>query len=321
MKNALITGGAGFIGSNLLKELQKYTDKLYVIDNFVSGYPENIQEYLMRDSVDFIKMDFGDLSKFLISENNIDTVFHLAAYPEVRTGFEKPFVAIEENMIKTYKLLETIRQSNNIQRVIFTSSSTVYGNATELPTNESYGPLLPISSYGASKLACESLISGYSHTYGLEAKIYRLANIVGRKSRRGIIWDFLNKLKKNPAELEILGNGYQSKSYLHIDDCVNGIIKGLQSSQRIEVFNLGNTDTIDTFSIARMVCNSLDLKETKFHTKNKNYGGGWIGDVQKMHLDIRRLESLGWKPTLTSENAIKAAICETLVNDATIIKP
>jgi UDP-glucose 4-epimerase len=315
----LITGGAGFIGSNLAEKLSTLGNTIYVIDNLKTGNITNIDNWDSKHEIIFKPSDIDGINDLFENHKEINSVFHLAAYPEVRTGFDEPLLSINENIIKTIKLLEAVRKSRNVQRIIFTSSSTVYGEPKDIPTKECYGPLLPISSYGASKLACESLISAYCHMYGLEAKIFRLANIVGRRSRRGIIFDFVNKLKKDSSRLEILGNGYQSKSYLHIDDCVNGIIKGTVSSKGIEIFNLGNTDTINSLSIGEIVCEILSLKDVQFNIHDTENGRGWKGDVIQMQLDISKLVSLGWKPILDSKEAVKKAVRETIQTGAITI--
>lgn len=319
LDDILITGGAGFIGSNLAQRLTPIASTIHVIDNLRTGNMINISSWDSNHKVIFKCSDIDGINGLLDTHKEINTVFHLAAYPEVRTGFDDPLLSINENILTTIKLLESIRKSKNVQRIIFTSSSTVYGEPNEMPTKESYGPLLPISSYGGSKLACESLISAYSHMYGLEAKIFRLANIVGRRSRRGIIFDFLNKLKNDSSRLEILGDGNQSKSYLHIDDCINGIIKGTVSTKGIEIFNLGNTDTINSLSIAKIICEMLSLKDVQFANNNTENGRGWKGDVRQMQLDISKLLSLGWKPILDSKDAVKTAVKETIQSGTILI--
>jgi UDP-glucose 4-epimerase len=316
----LITGGAGFIGSNLAQKLSNFANTIHVVDNLKTGSMTNITSWDSSHKIIFESSGIDGIDSLLDIYKEIDTVFHLAAYPDVRTGFDDPLLSINENIMTTIKLLESIRKSKNVQRIIFTSSSTVYGEPGEIPTKESYGPLLPISSYGGSKLACESLISAYCHMYGLEGKIFRLANIVGRRSRRGIIFDFLNKLKNDSSRLEILGDGYQSKSYLHIDDCINGIIKGTVSTRGTKIFNLGNTDTINSLSIAKIICEMLSLKDVQFVINNIENGRGWKGDVRQMQLDISKLLSLGWKPMLDSKNAVKTAVKETIQSETILIK-
>lgn len=238
----------------------------------------------------------------------------MAAYPEVSTGFENPILAYKENVENTFKLLELIRKSN-VENLVFSSSSVVYGEPKNIPTSESYGPLLPISAYGGSKLACEGLISSYCNNYGINASIVRFANVIGSRSNHGIIWDFLHKLLKNNKKLEILGDGTQSKSYIHINDCVNGILVSLENSkEKIDVFNIGNNDKVDVKTIAKVVCNTLSLSDVKIEmTGGTSDGRGWIGDVKQMLLDVSKLENLGWISKLSSLEAVKLSSKEILM--------
>jgi UDP-glucose 4-epimerase len=210
----------------------------------------------------------------------------------------------------------------------FTSTSTVYGEAHLLPTPEDYAPLLPISLYGASKLACESLISAWCHTFRMNAIIYRFANCVGPRGTHGVIIDFINKLKANPRELEILGDGTQRKSYLYITDCVEAMIYALEhtsfdiATQRggVEVYNIGSEDHIDVKSIADIVTSSMGLRDVKYtFTGGVNGGRGWLGDVKFMFLSIDKLRSLGWKPKYNSSESIRLAV-QALLEDMNIKK-
>ena len=167
--------------------------------------------------------------------------------------------------------------------------------------------MIPISPYGASKLACEALLLSYCHTYGIKGRIFRFANIIGRRSNHGVIWDFINKLKENGKNLEILGDGSQSKSYLYVNDCIESIFFCLTTAKnRTEIFNIGNEDEIDVVSIAKIVCDSMKLSNVNIQsTGGVDNGGGWIGDVKKMNLDISTIKKMGWKPNLTSSQAVK----------------
>ena len=184
-------------------------------------------------------------------------VFHFAANPEVRIGFQQPDVSYHENIQTTFHLLVAIRKAN-VETVIFASSSTVYGEPNILPTPESFGPLIPISHYGASKLACEAMIASYCHNYGINGLVYRFANIIGSRSNHGILRDFITKLRINNKNLEVLGDGKQVKSYLHISDCLDSIFFCLSNLQkRFEIFNIGNQDKIDVLTIANIICDCM----------------------------------------------------------------
>jgi len=303
----LITGGAGFIGGHLVDALMTEGAVIRVIDNLSSGSLDNVKRWLGKVSFKFIKGDLLDKDDLKRATEECEVVFHLAANPEVRVGSIKPEIHFEQNILSTYYLLEALRRFGNADLFVFTSSSTVYGDASVIPTPEDYGPLKPISIYGASKLASEALISSYACTYGFKAIICRLANIVGPRSRHGVIYDFIKKLKSNPKELEILGDGTQRKSYLYIDDCVSAMLKILEKSKgKVEIFNIGSEDWVDVKTIAQIVTEEMGLKDVSFRfTGGVDGGRGWIGDVKCMLLSIEKLKALGWKPRLNSAEAVK----------------
>jgi UDP-glucose 4-epimerase len=245
-----------------------------------------------------------------------EIVFHLAANPEVRVGSISPEIHYRQNIEATFNLLEAVRNHGNIKTFIFTSSSTVYGEPSKMPTPEDYAPLKPISVYGASKLACEALVTSYAYTYGFRAAIFRLANIVGPRSRHGVIYDFIQKLKANPNELEILGDGTQTKSYLHVSDCIEAMLLGLEKADsRVEVFNVGSEDQLNVKRIAEIVVEEMGLENVKFKlTGGVDGGRGWKGDVKNMLLEASKLKSLGWKPRYNSEESVRLAV-KSLVSE------
>ncbi len=306
----IVTGGAGFIGSHITEKLISMGESVTVIDNFSSGSKQNLERCENNKLLNLIK---ADLNTDQIKFDDIKNVFHLAAYPEVSTGFENPGLAYKENIENTFKLLESIRKSN-VENLVFASSSVVYGEPEKIPTPESYGPLLPISAYGGSKLACEGLISSYCNNYGIRCSIVRFANVIGSRSNHGVIWDFTQKLLKNIKKLEILGDGTQSKSYIHVNDCIDGILMSLEKSKKnIDVFNIGNNDSVDVLTIAKVVCNSLSLENVKFITTGGTSDGrGWVGDVKHMLLDASKMKNLGWTPKLSSLEAVEFASKEIL---------
>lgn len=220
-KQVLFTGGAGFIGSYLCEKFASLGSNVVIFDNFSSGKYENVEEILERyaDKACLLKGDCTKHSDVKKAVSNVDVVFHFAANPEVRLELNDPKNCFEQNIYATHVLLEALRQASDVERVVFASTSTVYGDAEVFPTPESYGPVKPISVYGVSKLASEALISSYAYLYNFAAVILRLANVIGPKSQHGVIPDFITKLGKNKKELEILGDGTQCKSYLYIDDC------------------------------------------------------------------------------------------------------
>ncbi|MEM2282566.1 MAG: NAD-dependent epimerase/dehydratase family protein [Candidatus Hadarchaeales archaeon] len=312
---ALVTGGAGFIGSHLVDALMERGMEVRVLDNLSAGRMENLRRWENHPSFSFVRGDClreEDLERAL---EGCELVFHLAANPEVRLGAEDPTVIFEQNVIATQKLLEAMRKLG-VRQLVFTSSSTVYGDAEILPTPED-APLKPISIYGATKLACESLISSYAHTFDFKAVSYRFANIVGARSRHGVIWDFIQKLRRNPRELEILGDGTQRKSYMHVRECVEAMLFGWEHAREgFEVYNLGSKDQVSVREIAEMVIKALGLKDVKLKFTGGVKGGrGWPGDVKVMLLDVSKLESLGWKPRQGSRGAVEQAIKELLAEE------
>ena len=236
----LVTGGAGFIGSHLVDVLMQCGYKVVVFDNLSSGKIENVERWLKDENFRFIKGDLRRKEEIRKAVVDCDLIFHFAANPDVRAAAAAHF----GDVIGTFNLLESLR-AVGVSKFVFASSSTVYGEAERIPTSEDYAPLLPISMYGASKLACEALVSSYAHSLGFKAVILRLANIVGPRSSHGVIHDFIMKLRRNPKELEILGDGSQTKSYLYIDDCIDVIMLITEKFNRdIEVFNVGSEDEV-----------------------------------------------------------------------------
>src|SRR5208337_869504 len=240
----LVTGGAGFIGSHLTEELLKEGHRVAVLDNFSNGKTENLRHLRGNPQLTVVKEDLKRPKKLGQLVGASDTIFHLAANPEVRLGETHPKTHFEENILATFDLLEAVRRSGKPKTLIFASTSTVYGEAKKVPTPEDYGPLIPISTYGASKLACEALITSYAYTFNHRALILRLANTIGPRSNHGVIVDFIKKIRANPKELTILGDGKQEKSYLYIADCIEAIMHLTEifskSTKTIGVFNIGS---------------------------------------------------------------------------------
>jgi UDP-glucose 4-epimerase len=233
-------------------------------------------------------------------------VFHLAANPHVRLGEKQTDLDLNQGIVATYNILEAMRQSR-IKKIVFSSSSVVYGETQEPSLPETYGPTLPISLYGAGKLGAEGLISAFCGTFDFQTWIYRFANVVGSRGTHGVIVDFIEKLKKNLIELEILGDGRQCKPYLYVSDCVEGIMFGFSTAHdHMNLFNLSCDTTTTVTRIAEMVVQEMGLKNVAF----KYTGGlrGWKGDVPRFQLDAHKMNKLGWKATLTSDEAVRKAI-------------
>ena len=300
---AFVTGGAGFIGSHLIDKLIKKGDEVTVFDNLSSGKKEFIEKHLNNDNFNFIKGELLDLDKVKKEIKGHDVVFHLAANPHVRLGEKMTRLDLEQGPIATYNVLESMRK-NDIKKIVFSSSSVVYGETDVDVIPENYGPLRPISLYGAAKLGAEGLITSFCGTFDFQAWIYRFANVVGSRGTHGVIVDFINKLRKNPEELEILGNGKQRKPYLYVTECVDGILHGFKNSNdQINIFNLGCDTNTSVTRIAEIVTSEMNLKDVEF-----NYTGGkrgWKGDVPKFQLGVEKINNLGWKAEYDSDEAVK----------------
>jgi UDP-glucose 4-epimerase len=308
MTRILVTGGAGFIGSHLVGSLMAEGHELVVVDNLSSGDLKNIARWIGNPKMKFIELDLLELPEMTKALEGCEIAFHLAANPEVRIGSIDPSVHYRQNIQATFQLLEAIRKSGGVKRLIFTSSSTVYGEAPT-PTREDYTSQGPISIYGASKLSCEALITAYARSYGFNALILRLANVVGPRSRHGVIYDFIQKLRRNPRELEILGDGTQRKSYVYVTDCVEALLLGLKDlGGQVEVFNVGSEDQVDVMTIANIVAEEMGLDDVKLKvTVGVDGGRGWVGDVKNMLLDISKIKRYGWRPRFNSIESIRMA--------------
>lgn len=297
-----VTGGAGFIGSHLIDRLIE-NHNVTVYDNLSSGKKEFISQHFGKKNFRFIKADLLDIKKLKNAMREQDFVFHFAANSDVRLGAEKTDIPLKQNIIATYNLLESMRL-NDVKNIMFPSSCTVYGETNITPIPEDYGPMIPVSLYGASKLASEGLITAYSSMFDMNTWIFRFANIIGSRGTHGVIFDFINKLRKKSDELEILGDGRQTKSYLYVNDCIDAMLSAVEkSNDKVNIFNLGCGDWINVNRIAEIVVEEMNLKNVKF----KYTGGsrGWKGDIPKIMLSIEKIEKLGWKPRYNSEKAVR----------------
>ena len=302
--DAVVTGGCGFIGSHLVDALARRGERVAVIDDLSTGSRENIARHLGGGAVTLREADLlGSGWEDLFAGG--PTVYHLAADPDVRASGIRPGEVVRKNILVTGRVLEAMRQ-NDAPRLVFTSTSTVYGEASVIPTPEDYAPLEPISVYAASKLACEALVSAYSHTYGMQAWVFRFANIIGERSNHGVIWDFVQKLRSDPRSLEILGDGRQAKSYLDVRECVGAMLFAVGNPRgTYHVFNIGSEDWIDVKGIADIVAGALGLSGVEYRFTGGDRG--WVGDVPRMLLSIGRLKALGWRPAMGSRESVMAA--------------
>jgi len=309
---AFVTGGAGFIGSHLVDQLIERGDTVTCYDNLSSGNKEFLKHLENNEKFIFIEGDLLDLDDLIKAVKDHDVIFHIAANPFVRLGEKQTRLDLDQGPIATYNLLEAMRV-NDIKKIVFSSSSVVYAETPPIALPETYGPTLPISLYGAGKLGAEGLISAFCGTFEFQAWIYRFANVVGIRGTHGVIVDFIDKLKKNPNELEILGDGKQQKPYLHVSDIVEGILHGFEkSNDQINLFNLGPDSNTTVTRIAEMLVEEMELTNVEF----KYTGGkrGWKGDVPRFQLDASKIKKLGWKEKYSSDESVRKSIREILDN-------
>jgi UDP-glucose 4-epimerase len=298
---AIVTGGAGFIGSNLVDRLLSDGYSVTALDNMYQGTMENLKHLKNNPKFKFYKVDIREAEKLKDIFAGHDVVFHLAAQANIKQSSLDHRCDLDNNLIGTINILEAML-ANKINDLVFSSTSAVYGESDVRPTPESCASI-QTSLYGASKLACEAFAEAYVGFSPINFWAYRFANIIGERERRGVIWDFVHKLLKTPQELEILGDGKQSKEYLYVQDCVNGIMTGYaKSHQRVNIFNLAIEENTQVDTVADVVIREMGLK----NVTRKYTGGprGWIGDNPIVHLSIDKIKSLGWKPQLTSQQAI-----------------
>ena len=301
----VVTGGAGAIGSVLVREFLARGREVRVIDNLSGGRRDHLPATngLLSLTVADLKAP-GQYSSVLEGASEL---WHLAANSDIRRGTANPRLDLDEGTFATFQLLEEARRQE-VRRAYFSSSSTVYGLASVRPTPESYGPLEPESLYGAAKLASEGLFSAYAHTYGFRVHIFRFANIIGPRMTHGVLPDFFAKLRADPNRLEVLGDGRQSKGYLRTEDCVAGMLLAVERAHApVNVFNLGTRDLISVAEIARKVVAAHGGRARIEFTGGER---GWAGDVPQAFLAIERMQALGWVPQHTSAEAIDRTIAE-----------
>ena len=311
--NYFITGGAGFVGSHFVDKLISKNHNVVVYDNLILGKKENIKEHFKNSKFKFINGDILNLSKLKKSMKGNDVVIHLAANSDIIKSSKDPDVDLKNGTVGTYNVLESMRE-NKIRKIIFTSSNVVYGEVKKLPISENFGPLFPISFYGASKLASEALISAYCHNCNIQSWIFRFANVIGKRATHGVVVDFYNKLKKNNRELLVLGDGNQEKPYILVDDVVSGIFWSFKkANENVNYFNLGTKGSTKVKIIAKEVIKAIGLKKVKII-----YSGGkrgWPGDVSKVSLDSSKIIDLGYK--FFTPDSTKACISgiKQIIND------
>lgn len=300
IKHALVTGGAGFVGSNLVDALVKAGVEVTVIDNLSTGKIENLPA-----GVRFIEEDFITIHEQLLRSWIVpcDYVFHFQANADVRGGEKDSFTDFQQNIVATRNLLEAC--GPNIKGFTLASSATVYGEPSIIPTPETYHGR-QTSHYGASKLACEAMVEAYCNYTGMAGSIFRFPSIIGERYTHGIIFDVMKKLINNPFELELLGDGTQAKSFIYVGDVVAGVMKAIEKQDELcSTFNVGNDQWLTVAKVVQTILNELELNPAIKYAGGQR---GWIGDSPVVRLDSSRLKDMGWQ----AETSITAGIFRTV---------
>jgi len=307
-----ISGGAGFIGSNLSDRLLKEGHEVTVFDNLSTGSIRFLEEARDFETFSLVEGDLLDENSLSRALKDHEMVFHLAANADVRFGINHPKRDLEQNTIATFNILECMRQ-NGIKQIVFASTGSVYGETEVIPTPENAPFPIQTSLYASSKLAGEALISSYCEAFDFQSWIFRFVSILGERYTHGHVFDFYKKIKKDPKKLEVLGNGKQRKSYLYVQDCLDAISCALdKSNENVNIFNLGVDSYCEVNDSIKWICNDLDV------TPILEYSGGdrgWIGDNPFIFLDTQKINSLGWNPKFSIQEGVHRTVQYLKLNE------
>lgn len=301
MGSFVVTGCAGFIGSSMVDRLLSQGHKVVGIDNFSTGLREFLFDALENKNFTLEEKNLLDLESVSQAFKGVDAVFHFSANADVRSGVDRPRVDLEQNTIVTHNVLEAMRV-NNVKRIAFSSTGSVYGEAVQIPTPEDVAFPIQTSLYAASKVSCEGMISAYCEGFDFQSWIFRFVSILGERYTHGHVFDFYEKLKDDPSFLPVLGNGKQRKSYLYIQDCLDAIQIAMdKSDEKVNIFNLGVNDFCEVNDSIGWICDELKV------TPEKIYSGGdrgWIGDNPFIFLDTQKITALGWSPKCSIKEGV-----------------
>ncbi|MDP9037392.1 MAG: NAD-dependent epimerase/dehydratase family protein [Myxococcota bacterium] len=307
-KHVLVTGGAGFIGSHVSDAVLARGARVTAFDNFSTGFREFVPP---RQSFRVIEGDLLDIKRLDESMRGVDFVFHLAANADIKGNLEQPRKCVEQNVVATQNVLEAMRTAG-VRDIAFASTGSVYGDAPVLPTPEDAPFPVQTSIYATSKIAAEGLLTSYALGFGFRAWIFRFVSLLGPRYTHGHVIDFWRKLSEDPTRLDVLGNGKQRKSYLHVDDCVTAMFMAIdRARETIGIFNLGHTDWLEVDESIRIICNVMGV------SPELRYSGGdrgWVGDSPRILLDTRRIRALGWAPAKTIEESVVATLRFLIAN-------
>lgn len=304
-KKIVVFGGAGFIGSHLAERLMAAGASVTVFDNLKTGRTANLAKIWKQPGFKFIEADVSNRKKVNETVPGHDIVFHFCDDSDIRSAAAHPDTFVEQNIMGLFYVLEAMRK-NGIRTILFPSSTTVFGELANPPASESHGPMIPLNIYGGAKLAAEGLISAWAHTYDFRAVVFRFVGIIGGRMDHGVVHDFVRKLQRDPAQLEILGDGTQRRSFVLVDDCIEAVLFALEKSAKsYNLVHIGNVDQISINETANAICEVMKLKNVK-----RNYTGGkvgWKGDVTSNFIATETLSALGWKPPRSSREAVLEA--------------
>jgi len=306
---ALVTGGAGFIGTHLVRELLNRNIEVVCVDNFTLGKAENVDCFKDNLNYKFYQINIEETERFCeeLKDEKFDIVYHLAANSDIQKGGRMPSVDFNDTFMTTYSVLELMRR-NDIKNLFFSSTSAIYGEKKDMLV-ETLGDLKPISYYGGAKYASEGFISSYTHMNDLNTIIFRFPNVIGPNLTHGVIYDFTKKLEKNPRELEILGDGTQTKPYIWVLDLVKAIIMFTLEkdiNKGVEIYNAGVETSTSVTKIADIVCEELGYKDVTYKYTGGNIG--WKGDVPKFQYNLNKIHENGWYAEYTSDDAVREAV-------------
>lgn len=316
IRNVVVVGGAGFIGAHFVDTLlaNENVQRVRVYDNFTSGRRWHIERHLSDARFDVVQDDVRDLGALTAAFDGFDTVIHLASNPDIAAAVSNPLIDFDQGTLLTQNVVEAMRRSA-CEMVLYASGSGVYGDLGEREGTEDYGPLIPESTYGASKLAGEALIASYSHMFGLRGRAFRFANVVGPRQTHGVGYDFIRRLLADPSRLDVLGDGNQSKSYIHVSDVIAAVLTAaLAPVDPFSIFNVATTDYITVKEIADLAIETVvgDSVTTSIHFAGGDRG--WQGDVPIVRLNSDRIRSLGWHNAFTTREALRQSLGSLLLD-------
>ena len=308
----LVTGGAGFIGSSLVDRLLSLGHNVIAFDNFSTGLERFVETARNNPNYTLVKGDLLDEGALQAAARGVDFIFHLAANADVRFGTEHPRKDLEQNTIATFNVLEAARLGG-AKGLAFSSTGSVYGEATVIPTPEDAPFPIQTSLYAASKLAGEGMLAAYSEGFGLKTYIFRFVSILGPRYTHGHVYDFYRKLSADPSQLTVLGDGKQRKSYLHIDDCISAMLTVVEKAKdKVNIFNLGTDEYCEIVNSIGWICEEMGVKPKLSYTGGDR---GWIGDNPFIYLDTKKVRALGWKPQFTIEQGVRGTLNWLKAND------